>query len=256
VIVRTVPASSPVRDAIRRRMVVAWAAAVVFGAGACGLAGHAAATLPGPQPFEELAYYPSGQALQPATLGHAESAADLAWLRAVQYYGEHRLTDLRFTQMRHVFEILAVLSPTFESPCIFGAFALAQEGRDFAAAEQLMLEALERRPRSGRLAFELGFLYFVRPGGRDLRKAAEYFELAARLPGSPSSAARFAASARQNSGDLLTAYQLWSQVRANSPNRYLREIAEREIDKIEKAIATGRADLAVRRMGSPAVILR
>lgn len=253
---RPVPAASPVRDAIRRRMVLAWAAAAVFGAGACGLAAHAAATLPGPAPFEELAYYPSGQALQPATLGHAESAADLAWLRAVQYYGEHRLTDLRFAQMRHVFEILTALSPTFESPCIFGAFALAQEGRDFAAAEQLMLGALERRPRSGRLAFELGFLYFVRPGGRDLRKAAEYFELAARLPGSPPSAARFAASARQNSGDLLTAYQLWSQVRANSPNRYMREIAEREITKIGQAIVAGRADLAVRRLGSPAVILR
>jgi len=256
VIVRAVPSASPVRDAIRRRMVLAWAAAAVFGAGACGLAAHAAATLPGPVPFEELAYYPSGQALQPATLGHAESAADLAWLRAVQYYGEHRLTDLRFTSMRHVFEILTALSPSFESPCIFGAFALAQEGRDFSAAEQLMVAALERRPRSGRLAFELGFLYFVRPGGRDLRKAAEYFELAARLPGSPPSAARFAASARQNAGDLLTAYQLWSQVRANSPNRYLCEIAEREIAKIEQAIATGREDLAVRRMGSPAVILR
>jgi hypothetical protein len=253
---RAVPMASPVRDAIRRRMALSWAAAIVFGAGACKLAAYAATTLPAAAPFEELAYYPSGQALQPATLGHAESAADLAWLRAVQYYGEHRQTDLRFAQMRHVFEILTALSPSFESPCIFGAFSLAQEGRDFASAEQLLLGAIERRPRSGRLAFELGFLYFVRPGGRDLRKAGEYFELAARLPGSPSSAARFAASARQNSGDLLTAYQLWSQVRANSPNRLLRDIAERELEKIEQAIATGRAELAVRRMGSPGVIVR
>ena len=252
---RAVPPASPVRDAIRRRMAIAWAAAAVFGAGACGLAAHAAATLPGPQPFEELAYYPSGQALQPATLGHAETAADLAWLRAVQYYGEHRMTDLRFAQMRHVFDILTALSPSFESPCIFGAFALAQEGHDFAAAEQLMLGALERRPRSGRLAFELGFLYFVRPGARDLPKAAEYFELASRLPGSPPSAARFAASARENSGDLRTAYQLWAQVRANSPNPLLRDLASRELDKIEQAIATGRADLAMHRMGTPAVIL-
>ena len=253
---RSVPPASPVRDAIRRRMMLSWLAAIAFGAGACGLAAHAAATLPAPEPFEELAYYPSGQALQPATLGHAETAADLAWLRAVQYYGEHRLTDVRFTQMRHVFEILGVLSPSFESPSIFGAFALAQEGRDFAAAEQLLLDAIERRPRSGRLAFELGFLYFVRPGGRDLQKAAEYFELASRLPGSPPSAERFAASARQNSGDLVAAYQLWAQVRADSPNRYMRDIASREIDKIEQAIATGRQDLAVRRLGQPAVLLR
>jgi hypothetical protein len=256
VIARVVPPASPVRDAIRRRIALAWAAALAFGAGASSLAAYAAAKLPAPAPFEELAYYPSGQALQPATLGHAESAADLAWLRAVQYYGEHRQTDLRFTQMRHVFEILGALSPSFESPCIFGAFALAQEGRDFAAAEHLMLAGLERRPRSGRLAFELGFLYFVRPGGRDLRQAAEYFELASRLPGSPAAAARFAAAARQNAGDLRMAYQLWAQVRANSPNPYLREIAGRELDKIAQAIATGREEIAVRRMGTPAVILR
>jgi len=256
VIERAVPPASPVRDAIRRRMVVAWAAAVVLGFGACRLAAHAAATLPAPAPFEELAYYPSGRALEPATLGHAESMADLAWLRAVQYYGEHRITDLRFSQMRHVFEILTTLSPSFESPCIFGAFALAQEGNDFAAAEQLMLDALERRPRSGRLAFEMGFLYFVKPGGRDLRKAAEYFELASRLPGGPPSAARFAASARQNSGDLVMAHELWVQVRASSPNRYLREIAERELERIEKAIATGRQELAVHRMSRPVVVVR
>jgi hypothetical protein len=158
--------------------------------------------------------------------------------------------------MRHVFEILTSLSPEFESPCVFGAFALAQEGRDFAAAEELMLRALERRPRSGRLAFELGFLYFVRPGGRDLAKAADYFELASRLPGSPPSAAHFAASTRQNSGDLLVAHQLWSQVRANSPNPLLRDIAGRELERIEQALATGRRDLAVRRMSTPRVEIR
>src|SRR5262249_22199271 len=148
---------------------------------------------------------------------------------------------------------LSALSPEFESPCVFGAFALAQEGRDFPAAEELMLHALERRPRSGRLAFELGFLYFVRPGGRDLRKAGGDFELASRLPGGPPSAAHFAASARQNAGDLIVSHQLWTQVRANSPNRYLREIAERELERIEQAIATGRLELAVRRMSTPVV---
>jgi len=139
---------------------------------------------------------------------------------------------------------------------VFGAFALAQEGRDFPAAERLLLSGLEANPRSGRLAFELGFLYYVRPGGRDLRRAGEYFELASRLPGSPPSAAHFAAAALQNAGNLLVSHQLWSEVRANSPNRYLREIAEREMSDIERAIATGRHELAVRRMGKPAVIIR
>src|SRR5205814_7184130 len=139
-------------------------------------ADFAARALPARAPFEELAYYPSGRALLPATVGHAETAADLAWLRAVQYYGEHRQSDLRFIRLEHVFDILTSLAPGFEGPYIFGAFAMAQGGRDFAAAERLMLKGVASNPRSGRLAFELGFLYFERPCGRDLEHAGEYCE--------------------------------------------------------------------------------
>jgi len=131
----------------------------------------------------------------------------------VQYYGEHRKSDLRFVQIGHVFDVVTSLSPAFQSPYVFGAFAMAQEGRDFPGAERLMLKGIENNPASGRLAFELGFLYYVRPGGRDLARAGEYFERAARLPGAPPNAARFAAFARQNSGDLVVALQLWNQVR-------------------------------------------
>src|SRR5205085_8956976 len=130
------------------------------------------------RPLEELAYYPSGVHLRPATLGHPDTAADLAWLRAVQYYGEHRVTDNRFDRMQHIFDILTALAPGFLPAYVFAGFALAQEGRDFPAAERLMLKGIHANPRSGMLAFELGFLYYVRPGGRQLDKAAEYFELA------------------------------------------------------------------------------
>ena len=246
-----VPALAPVR----RRMLAAWAAALVFGLLACRVADYAAHALPRRAPFEELAYYPSGRALRPATLGQAETAADLAWLRAVQYYGEHRQSDLRFVRLEHVFEILTSLAPGFESPYVFGSFAMAQEGRDFAAAERLMLKGIEHNPTSGRLAFELGFMYYVRPGGRDLPRAAEYFERAARLPGGPPNAGRFAAFARQHAGDLAVALQLWNQVRETSENRYLRDMADREIGRIQQALATGRRDVAVKRLSTPAVII-
>jgi hypothetical protein len=242
--------------ALRRRMVAAWAVALLLGAAAMQLAGYTARTLPRPKPFEELAYYPSGRALRPAALGHDDSMADLAWIRAVQYYGEHRLTDLRFTQMEHVFDVLTTLAPGFESPYVFGAFALAQEGRDFAAAERLMLRALERNPKSGRLAFELGFLYFVRPGGRDLAKAAACFERAARSPNPPPQAFRFAAYTRQHAGSLAVAILLWDEVRRTSPNRFLREMAEREIRELQDALRTGRRDLAVKPLTTPAVIVK
>ncbi|MEQ1833333.1 MAG: hypothetical protein ABL977_09790 [Candidatus Eisenbacteria bacterium] len=241
---------------LHRRMIAAWAGALALGMLAFQLADYAAHALPVRPPFEELAYYPSGQSLRSATFGHSESAADLAWLRGVQYYGEHRRSDMRFMKLEHVFDILTSMAPGFESPYVFGAFALAQEGRDFPAAERLLQKGIDRNPRNGRLAFELGFLYYVRPGGRDLELAAEYFERAARLPGSPPGAARFAAYTREHSGDLAVAYQLWNQVRESTSNQYLRDMAEREMARIQDALITGRHDRVIRKLSTPVVVLR
>ena len=239
-----------------RRIATAWAVALVCGGAACALAEAAHRLVPRANPLEELSYYPSGLKLRAAAFGHDEAAADLAWLRAVQYYGEHRSTDGRFARMPHVFDILTSLSPRFLSPHVFGAFAMAQEGGDFAGAEKLMRKGLEANPRSGRLAFELGFLYYVRPGGRDLRQAAEYFEQAARQKDAPPASARFAAFARQHAGDLRVAYELWSAVQRESPNRYLREIAGRNLERIREALERGRRDLAVKRLTTPRVLIQ
>jgi tetratricopeptide (TPR) repeat protein len=241
-------------DSRRRRFLTAWTAALVLGTGVFTLAGAAWRALPHPQPLEELSYYPSGRFLEPATLGHTATAADLAWLRAVQYYGQHRTTDNQFVRMGHVFDILTALDPAFVPAYSFGAFALAQEGNDFPAAERLMHKGLAANPESGELAFQLGFLYYVRPGGRDLQRAAGYFEQASRQADGPPQSARFAAFARQNSGDLTAAYELWSNVERDSPNRYLREIAQREMARIREALERGHQERAVRHLTTPAVL--
>lgn len=241
---------------LRVRMIVAWAIALVLGAAVFQLAGFAAKALPHASPLEELAYYPSGKNVRLAALGHGEVAADMAWLRAVQYYGAHRKKDNRFEHLEHVFDILTTLAPRFESAYVFGAFALAQEGQDFPAAERLLRKGLESNPRSGRLAFEAGFLYYVKPNGRDLPHAAEYFELASRLPGAPASAREFAAFSHQNTGSLAVAWQLWKQIRETTGNQYLKELAEKEMSRIQAALETGRADLAKARLGTPRVVLQ
>jgi hypothetical protein len=228
--------------------------ALALGTGAFGLAAYAHDRLPHPRPLEELAYYPSGEHLGRVTLGHAETAADLAWLRAVQYYGEHRATDNRFEGMYHVFDILTSLSPRFVPAYVFGSFALAQEGLDFPRAEALMMKGIEANPQSGVLAFQAGFLYYVKSGGRDLPRAAEYFEQAARQPDAPPQAARFAAFARQNSGELPVAWALWARVYESSPNPYLRELAERKMREIRAAIESRRREDVMIRMTTPQVI--
>jgi tetratricopeptide (TPR) repeat protein len=242
-------------DSRKRRFLTAWVMALVMGTAVFTLAGAAWRILPHPQPLEELSYYPSGRFLEPATLGHAATAADLAWLRAVQYYGQHRTSDNQYVRMGHVFDILTALDPAFVPAYVFGAFALAQEGRDFPAAERLMKQGLAANPTSGELAFQMGFLYYVRPGGRDLKRAAECFEQASRQPDGPPESARFAAFSRQNAGDLEVAYELWSQVERSSPNLYLREIAQREMARIREALDRGHREQAMRRLTTPVVLI-
>ena len=247
---------APAVVARRRRMAVCWLIAATLGAGAYSLAQLGWDRLPHARPLEELAYYPSGEYLRPATIGHPEAAADLAWLRAVQYYGEHRQSDNNFERMPHVFDILTSLSPRFEPAYVFGAFAMAQEGGHFPRAEALMKKGIEANPRSGRLAFEMGFLYYVKTGGRDLRNAARCFEQAARQPDAPPEAARFAAFCRQNAGDLRIAYALWENVYRTSPNQYMREIAERNMREIRDAVAANRPEQVIRHLSTPRVIIR
>jgi len=241
---------------VHRRMMMAWTLALVFGAASYILARVSSQLVAHPQPLEELSYYPSGEHLEPATLGHAESAADLAWLRAVQYYGGHRYTDNRFVKMEHVFDILTTLVPGFLPAYVFGSFALAQEGGDFPAAERLMEKGLRANPRSGDLAFQAGFLYYVKTGGRDFRNAGRCFAQAARQPDAPPEAARFAAFSEQQSGELSVAYELWHDVAVRSRNKYLRDMAEEQMNRIREAIATGKPQAVVRHMPTPVVLIK
>ncbi len=248
--------ATPALRAVRMRMLVAWGVALVLGAGAFQLAAWSSRTLPRPSPFEELAYYPSGAHVERVTFGHRESAADLAWLRAVQYYGEHRTSDNRFEHLAHVFDILTSLAPHFRGAYVFGAFSLAQEGADFPRAEALLKKGIANNPRDPYLAFEMAFLYYVKPGGRDLKRAAEYFERSARLPDGYPIGRRFAAYCRQHAGDLSMAYALWWQVKESSDNAYLRDIADKEMKRIQTAIITGRKDLAVKKLTTPIVLMK
>ncbi|HET9251840.1 MAG TPA: hypothetical protein VFP58_06970 [Candidatus Eisenbacteria bacterium] len=178
---------------------------------------------------EELLYFPSGLWVRQASLGYETAAADLGWLRCIQYYGEHRMTDNRFDRIGHVTEIVQELDPRFDQPTIFGAFVLGQEMGRPEAGLALLRRGLERNPESWQLAFEIGFLYYV--CFDDHAAAARYFAMASRLPGHPDYVERFAAFAFQRAGEREMAILLWKRVLATG-NKYMQEVARREIERL------------------------
>lgn len=179
---------------------------------------------------EELLYYPSGVWVRQASLGYETVAADLAWLRGIQYYGEHRLTDQKFDMIGHVMGVVADLDPRFLQPYVFGAFVLGQEMKRPERGLALLERGMRANPESWLLAFEAGFLHYV--SLHDDAAAARYFSLAARLPGHPEYVERFAAFAHQRAGNEAMAVLLWKRVLATG-NKYMQEVAKREIARIE-----------------------
>jgi hypothetical protein len=178
---------------------------------------------------DELLYYPSGLMVRQAALGYETAAADVAWLRGIQYYGEHRLTDQKFDLIGHVMEIVAELDPAFIQPYVFGAFVLAQEMRQPERGLQLLERGRLANPDDWMLVFEAGFLQYV--CRHDYDAASRYFTLAARMPGHADYVERFAAFASGKAGRRDLAILLWMRVEATG-NRFMREVARRELDRL------------------------
>jgi hypothetical protein len=195
----------------------------------------------------ELMYFPSGYLLRPMALGHSLTVADCLWLRAIQYYGEHRLTDNRFPMAGHVFTTITRLDPRFCEAYLFGGLVLAAEGGDRARGLALMKEGIAWNPERWELPFWTGFVYYMMKE-RD-RDAAYYFARAARLPGAPGYVVRFAAHAKTRSGDLVTALALWEDLLTSTTNPAMRTLAEQKMKEIQAELARAGSATAARAAG-------
>jgi hypothetical protein len=181
-------------------------------------------------PTHELLYFPSGLFVRQASVGYETAAADVAWLRGIQYYGEHRLTDQNYVRIGHVMSVATDLDPRFLAPYVFGAFVLAQELRRPDDGLALLEKGRRANPESWLLAFETGFLHYV--CRHDYESAARYFVRASRLPGHPDYVERFAAFANQRAGNRGMAVLLWKRVLATG-NKYTQEAARRELARLD-----------------------
>ena len=203
-------------------------AGVLLIAAASALHARAAARLR-PQLAEELLYYPSGFMVRQASLGYETAAADLAWLRAIQYYGGHRMTDQKFDHIGHLMHVITELDPRFIQPYVFGAFVMAQEQRQPERGLALLHRGMRANPDSWELAFKTGFLHYVCT--KDYAAAARFFTRSARLPGHADYAERFAAWTNQRAGNIGIAILLWREILATG-NEYMQEVARRELRRL------------------------
>ncbi len=183
----------------------------------------------------ELMYFPSGYALRTVSVGYHAPLADVVWLRFIQYYGEHRMTDARFELMYHILDILTTLDPRFLYSYTLGALMLTHDARRPDQAEALLKKGMYSNPDEWRIPFTYGFVNYIFL--KEYRVAQTYFRVASAKPGAPDMARRWCAFITYlKLGDLKTSLALWMDLYNSTENPEEREIAAIYIKKIKMQI--------------------
>jgi tetratricopeptide (TPR) repeat protein len=167
------------------------------------------------------------------------SIADAYYLNMVQYYGEHVKGDGRLDSLPQMVELVTRLSPHFSRAYLFGTFALIDAGRP-DVSYRILQRALKENPDDYRYPAYLGFFAYRYGRGEDKNvAAAEWYEKAAAIPGSPDYLPRLAAALMAKGGEREKAILMWGQV-YTAGDKYSHERAVKELDRLLPTDKTAR----------------
>lgn len=175
-------------------------------------------------------YLPSGTFINQTTLGYHTLAADLVWFSAVQYYGDYRFERHGLDYFKGLIDIVVTLDPNFIFAYEFGALVVSEDLGYFDDGIDILKRGMAENPTSWELPFEIGFLNYLHHVNFDV--AARYFDLASRMPNAPDRTRRFAAFVYWVAGQDESALKLWSKYAETTTNPYLKELAERYVEKL------------------------
>jgi hypothetical protein len=185
---------------------------------------------------EEVLYVSSGRDVKRLAPGFDGLAADLYWLRTVQYFGGHRLfaRDKNFELLRPLIEITTDLDPRLVIAYKYGATFLSEPQPIGAGRPREGIEVLEKgvaaMPQNWRMRQELGFFHFVFL--HDAQKAAEILLEASRLPGAAFWLKNLAAMTLSKDGQRQSSREIWRQIYKESEGP-MRDNALRHIQVLD-----------------------
>jgi tetratricopeptide (TPR) repeat protein len=183
-----------------------------------------------PAPGDSVLYVRSGEAVRRMALSFAPFAADVYWVRAVQYYGSARLSTAgarKYDLLYPLLDITTSLDPRFNIAYRFGSIFLAEAYPGGAGRPDLAIALLEKgfraNPDRWQYLQDIGFVYYWWMG--DYRQAAQWFEKAAAVKGAPWWLKSLAAVTLAQGGDRRSSRQLWQSLRETADNDWLRNTA-------------------------------
>jgi hypothetical protein len=165
---------------------------------------------------EEALYLWSGEHVQRLVPGFQGLAADVYWLRTVQYFGGQRLFahGKRFELLLPLIEITTTLDPRLAIAYKYGATFLCEAPPEGAGRCDQGIKVLEKGvaalPNDWRLRQDLGFFHFIFLG--DPHRSAEILMEASQLPGAAFWLKNLAAMVLAKGGQRESSRAIWRQI--------------------------------------------
>jgi tetratricopeptide (TPR) repeat protein len=189
-------------------------------------------TRPARAPADPRVFVPSPQFFEDFSPSFRTSIADAYYLAMVQYYGEHVNGDGRLDSLPAMVNLVTALSPHFTRAYMFGAFALIDAGRPDVAYEVLQ-KGFKANPDDWHFPAYLGFFaYRYGEGENKNLAAAQWYQKAAEIPGSPDYLPRLAAALLAKGGEEEKAILMWGQAYL-AGDKYARKKA---VDGLERLL--------------------
>jgi len=196
------------------------------------------------QAQREVLYLWSAKHVRLLFPGFENLAADIYWLRTVQYFGGQRLfdRDKRFELLSPLIDITTTLDPRLEIAYRYGAIFLS-EAPPFGAGRPhdgiaLLARGAGAVQNSWRLRQDLGFFQFLYL--RDARSASQTLLEASRTPGAPFWLRSMAANVLMKGGERALARRMWQEMLEQAEEGILRTNARVQLEVFD---ARDQADL-------------
>ena len=205
------------------------------------------ARYPLPSTSDESLYVTSGTVARHLTAGYDTLAADLYWIRAIQYYGKTKLRltgpdassapssdESGFPLLYPMLDLTTTLDPRFNIAYRFGAIFLAEPRPAGAGRPDLALALLEKglRERADQWEYmqDAGLVHYW--WLQDYKAAAEWFDRASKVPGAPWWLQSLAASTLAEGGDRRSSRLMWEAILQSAEIDWLRSDAERRLAQL------------------------
>ncbi len=226
-------------------------AAILLG-GAAAVQASRERRFPPPPPSEDSLYLTSGTAVRRLTVGYSALAADLYWIRAIQYYGGVKLRLQQepppaprpgdapieaFPLLYPLLDLTTSLDSRFNIAYRFGSIFLAEPYPGGAGRPDLAIKLLEKglaaRPDKWEYMQDIGFVHYW--WRHDYAAAADWFARAGAVEGAPWFLKSLAATTLAEGGDRQSSRTMWEAIRASAEIDWLRNDAERRLTQLDAA---------------------